>query len=165
MKPDGTLFVLDYPIPFDDVSERPCIESRVLGENDVALVNLFASRLDETIAEAVKLANQILDDGNERVGNVTLVPWRTSTEGPTSTYAFQLPGHAEPSAVPYNPGGLCGKNPMIIGFGPLAQDREFGDSLHPSAEGVRIAGCRLGLDVSELESLHLAQPAFNSTGC
>ena len=63
MKDEGTLFVLDYPIPFADVSRVSCAESLGLGTNDVALVNLFASRLDATIAEAVQLANEKLNDG------------------------------------------------------------------------------------------------------
>ena len=165
MKDEGTLFVLDYPIPFDDVSRAACAESLGLGTNDVALVNLFTSRLDATIAEAVQLANQKLNDDKERPGNIALVPWHTSIDGVTPTYDYTLDGQNYVSKVPFNPGGLCSSTPMTLGFGPFEKNREFGDTFHPSAEGVRIAACRLGLAVSKLPSLHLAQPAFVSSGC
>ena len=122
MDPDGHVYVLTYPIPFN-ISGIRCDN---LSQTEQAAANSLATRLGDVIWLAAQEADR-------RAGNVELVEWRQGVR----LDDFYTTPRGEVFDTYSSPTGICGDNGSTLnGFvnnAPINSNRD--NSYHPSAFG------------------------------
>ena len=133
MDPDGHLFVLSYPVPFElEGATQPC-EGFDLLEMEAA--NALATRLGDVIDAAADEANERLAD-DDLDGNVVFVDWRA---GERVDDGYTAPSGAEFDTID-SPHGICSSEPYLNGFdASTLVSGDLTNNFHPNAAGYGFA--------------------------
>lgn len=144
MAPDGFLFVLSYPIPFEiaDAALDSCVGFEA---NEMLAGNALSTTLGDTIEEAAELANDELAD-EDLPGNVVFVDWRV---GERIDGGYLAPSGAEHDYYD-TPNGICSGEPYLNGFDPRTLvSGDATNNFHPTAAGYDFAAEELAAAIDD----------------
>lgn len=138
MHPDGSLFVLSYPIPFE-ITGVPLETCAGFDANEMLAANALSTKLGDTIEAAIDEANAALEDEG-LPGHVAFVDWRVGDR--------LAGGYLAPNGEAYDyidsPNGICSDGPYLNGFDPATIiSGDTSNNFHPNVAGYEFAAAEL----------------------
>lgn len=142
MDPTGRLYVLSYLIPFS-LEAQSC---QGFNFEEQLAANAFATKLGDTIQQAVRIANESLEYEVAGIpGNVEFLDWRTGSRfSDLYTVALGYPNAGQSFDVFVSPNGLCaprGSSEYLNGYAKnWLTSPNRGNAFHPNKAGYAYAG-------------------------